>query len=114
MPVEQTLSRIIELIYDAALEPERWRDALAASSAFVRCDVGTLYSHDTRLGQATFHRLCGLSPYYEKQYLEEYAAANPLIQPMMAADAGDVVAASRLPIWDEFRRSRFFLINSNK
>ena len=52
--------------------------------------------------------LWGLDPHYTKLYLEEYAPTNPLIPAHLAADAGDILAASRMPLWNDFINSSFF------
>jgi DNA-binding CsgD family transcriptional regulator len=105
--IEQA-SRIIGLIYDAAIDPNLWLDALEETCAFCRCAVGALYSHDMTQREPTFHMLWGLDPHYTKLYLEEYAPTNPLIPAHLAADAGDILAASRMPLWNDFINSSFF------
>jgi len=101
-------SGIIGLIYDAAIDPSLWLDALAETCAFCRCAVGALYSHDMTLREPTFHMLWGLDAYHTKTYLEQYAPTNPLIPAHLAADAGDILAASRMPLWNDFVNSSFF------
>lgn len=102
------LSALVGLIYDAALAPDLWVNVLEQTCAFTRCAVGSLYSHDIGSKEPTFHSLWGLTPYYAKQYLEQFAPTNILIPAHMAADGGDVLVASRMPIWDEFTRSSFY------
>lgn len=101
-------SGIIGLIYDAAIDPNLWLNALEETCAFCRCAVGALYSHDMTRREPTFHMLWGLDAHYTKTYLEEYAPTNPLIPAHLAADAGDILAASRMPLWDDFVNSSFF------
>lgn len=99
---------MIGRIYDAAINPDFWYDALVETCVYVRCSVGALYSHDIARREPTFHVLCGLDAHYTKLYLEQYGPINPLIPAHLAADAGDVLAASRLPIWNDFISSPFF------
>jgi DNA-binding CsgD family transcriptional regulator len=101
-------SEIIGIIYDAAIEPKLWLNALAETCAFCRCAVGALYSHDMTRREPTFHMLWGLDAANTKSYLEEYGPINPLIPAHLAADAGDILAASRMPLWDDFVNSSFF------
>ncbi len=101
-------SGLIGLIYDAAIDPNLWLDALAETCAFCRCAVGALYSHDMTRREPTFHMLWGLDAAHTKSYLEEYGPINPLIPAHLAADAGDILAASRMPLWDDFVNSSFF------
>jgi DNA-binding CsgD family transcriptional regulator len=105
--IEQT-SKVIGIIYDAAIDPNLWLNALAETCDFCRCAVGALYSHDMALREPTFHMLWGLDAVHTKSYLEEYAPTNPLIPAHLAADAGDILAASRMPLWDDFVNSAFF------
>ena len=101
-------SGIIGLIYDAAIDPSLWLDALEETCAFCRCAVGALYSHDMTQREPTFHMLWGLDAHHTKTYLEEYGPTNPLIPAHLAADAGDILAASRMPLWNDFVNSSFF------
>jgi DNA-binding CsgD family transcriptional regulator len=52
--------------------------------------------------------LWGLDAHHTKTYLEEYGPTNPLIPAHLAADAGDILAASRMPLWNDFVNSSFF------
>jgi DNA-binding CsgD family transcriptional regulator len=101
-------SGLIGLIYDAAIDPSLWLNALGETCAFCRCAVGALYSHDMMRREPTFHMLWGLDAHYTKSYLEEYGPTNPLIPAHLAADAGDVLAASRMPLWNDFVNSSFY------
>jgi DNA-binding CsgD family transcriptional regulator len=105
---EQALSALIGLIYDAALSPGLWHDALQRTCSFTHCAVGALYSHDIATREPLFHMLWGLDAHYTKQYLEEYAPTNMLIPAHLAADPGDILVASRLPLWQEFTESAFY------
>jgi DNA-binding CsgD family transcriptional regulator len=101
-------SGIIGIIYDAAIDPNVWLNALAETCGFCRCAVGALYSHDMTRREPIFHTLWGLDAANTKSYLEEYGPTNPLIPAHLAADAGDILAASRMPLWDDFVKSSFF------
>jgi len=104
----QELSDLIAAIYDCALEPERWREALPRLLALTQSPCGALAIHDYdkgRTGRLFDH---GYDESYLKLYFEKYQDMNPLPVAMQTLDVGVVATQAMLIDDDEFVSSRFY------
>ena len=67
-----------EDIYDAALEPARWSDAVVGINGFVGSRACGLISKDSVSKIGETHYYCGADPHYIKLYSEGYCKFDPL------------------------------------
>lgn len=102
------LSSTIESLYDAAVEPARWTEALEKSTRFVQGCGANLFWQDAATNEAiTFHSW-GCDSEYEQLYFEKYASLNPFFPALAFVEIGKAVAAEDLIPHEEFRQTRFF------
>ena len=107
MPHDDTLTRLIATIYDAALDCSLWPDVLAAIAEFVDGRVGGLLSRDADKPQVNAHWHAGGDPHYMKTYAATYSRLGP-VATSPPGQVGAIVSMPDLVPYDEFRRGRFF------
>jgi hypothetical protein len=99
------LPAVIEEIYDAALEPERWNDVVVSINEFVGGQACGLFSKHSISKSGVTHYYCGADPHYIQLYAETHCKFDPLtILPRF----GEVVSIPDLVPYDEYRRGRFY------
>lgn len=103
----EDLSRLIDSVYDAALDAEHWPHALEGFTHF----FGSSAAHLSIDNQASTHGQLvsfGTDPAYARSYADYYAARNVLWQ-RIVRDAINGVATSRMIMpTDELRKSEFY------
>lgn len=102
------LSRLIALIYDAALDPALWPAVLEKTSGFVGGVAANLFSQDVARKSARSHFQHGLDPAYTRYYEEKLFGINPLFPAGLLFDVGQVISIGDTVPLAEFRRTRFF------
>jgi DNA-binding CsgD family transcriptional regulator len=105
MDTAQNISRLIEDIYDAALEPARWNDVVVGINEFVGGRACGLFSKDSISKSGMTHYYCGADPYYIQLYSETHCRFDPLAT---LPPFGHVVSIPDLVPFDEYRRGRFY------
>jgi DNA-binding CsgD family transcriptional regulator len=108
MPKTERLSSLIGDIYDAALEPTRWSDALKKITSFVGGAGSALVSLDVVSLRGHFFHSWGYDPHYVGLYLKKYIKLNPARCPILFIKVGEVRSISNLVPFDEFCRSRLY------
>lgn len=73
MPSHEELSAVIGLIYDCALDPARWDEALAALTEMFDCHGALLVMFDLAQGRAVFSKSRNISSYWLGE-LDRHAA----------------------------------------
>lgn len=107
--VEQ-LSSLIGSIYDTALQPESWRDALAGITKYMGGKATLFGMHNAAVRTANVFYSWGDDPRYTEMYFTQYAKLNPTIVPLsLHVKPGDVFSVSTMVPYDEFRRTRMYL-----
>ncbi len=99
---EDQLHEVIGLIYEAALDPQRWRTVMEHLSHCLNAEAVTLFVHDfsTSLvadgppGAAL--RTVGFDPAYVASYVEHYASTNVWAQNEAALAEGAAVTSEML------------------
>ena len=105
-PAEQ-LSNLIGLIYDCALEPERWQVAIGAIAEACDSRIGIMGIHD--LSNSQYGRIYeyGYDPLFWAVY-EKYAPENPMFVHGHLREVGEVTTLAMACSDDEFYGSRFY------
>jgi DNA-binding CsgD family transcriptional regulator len=101
----QTLSDVIETIYDAGLDPTLWNDAVVRIRDFVGGQACGLFSKDSISKFGLTHYYCGADPEYIRLYSETYCRFDPLSK---LPAYGKVASIPDLVDYDDYRRGRFY------
>jgi DNA-binding CsgD family transcriptional regulator/PAS domain-containing protein len=103
----EPVSSLIADIYDAALDPTLWTDALPAICEFVGGQAGGIVSKDAVSKAGTPHYHFGVDPHYVQMYSETHSRFD-LVSTLAFFDIDQVVNIPELVPYDEFRQGRFF------
>lgn len=95
MSESEELSRLISLIYDAALDSSRWLAALEETAQFLRSATAMLGSYDAlQASTMNYNFSWGDDPVYTALYVERYAELNPFVLASGETRVGDVVSTA--------------------
>jgi DNA-binding CsgD family transcriptional regulator/PAS domain-containing protein len=95
-------------IYDAAVDPNLWTEAIARVVDAVGCRTGVFYEHDTTTHQSQplgFHRF---NTDFMGDYVAHYGALDPWNARVMQWPVGVAAPTYALMPEDEFRRTEFY------
>jgi DNA-binding CsgD family transcriptional regulator len=102
------LSRLIGIIYDAALEPQLWTVALEESCSFIGGFSSVLYWHDAATESSAILHSFNQNPYYLQLYFEKYLPMNPMFPAAVFMEPGLVHTSNDLVPREEFNKTRFY------
>jgi DNA-binding CsgD family transcriptional regulator len=103
------LSSLIGSIYDASLDPERWRDALVGIGSFLGSEYVVLISEDAASAKAHLHYASKDDDEWIEAYYRKYIHTNPiLVPPILNVEVGDIFSVSSFMTIREFRRTVFY------
>jgi DNA-binding CsgD family transcriptional regulator len=102
------LSTVIADIYDAAVEPGLWRQALANVCRYVGGHSGVLFWHDAALQSAQALYLFNDDPKYTQLYFEKYLPMNPVFPAATFMETGVVHSTTDFISQDELEQTRFY------
>jgi len=107
IPLE-TFSKVVEAVYDCALDPNRWQETIGMIIDLCRCHHGALGVIDLKNvhNEATFQ--VGHEERYLRLYEEKYAAMDPIVRPLQLVPVGTVVTRAMLVDEHELLESRFY------
>lgn len=109
MHESQALSGLVGLIYDAAIDPTLWPEALRAAARFVGGCAAAIYTKDpTSRSGGVLYDDGGLSPVYRQLYFERYVQLDPATTRHFFTEIGELVATVDIMPYAEFAQSRFF------
>ena len=107
MPAADQLSKLIDEVYDAGLDPAFWPRALESISRFIDGTAIGIVTKNTASLAGTPNHIAGFDPYYVRMYAETHAMLDPFATlPYFAIE--EVVSVPQLLPYDEFCRGRFF------
>jgi len=108
MATHRVAETLVGCIYDAAVDPVLWSDAIGRIVEATHCRSGVLYEHDMATQQSRplgFHRF---DDTFMRDYECHYAALDPWNRRARAWPVGVVAPTYALISDDEFRRSEFY------
>lgn len=108
MDESEKLSRLIEHVYDAALDAARWPNALEQVCGFVRGVAANIFSQDAATNEAAVYWSWGDDPKWLPSYFETYAKLNPFFPALSFVTPGEVFSGGDIIPHEEFRQTRFY------
>lgn len=102
------LSIVIGDIYDAAINPALWQQALSRICAFVGGSSAVLFWQDSALQRGQAFHLYNEDPYYTKLYFEKYLPMNPVFPAATFMESGVVHTANDIIPQQELEQTRFY------
>ena len=104
-----TVSTLVSDIYDAALDPSLWPEALLKARKFIGGASATLFAKDaTRKSLNVFYEDGGLDPHYTQLYFDTYAPLDPFTTGHVLAEVGEPICTTDILPYDEFCETRFY------
>ncbi len=101
------LSAMVGTVYDAALNPERWPEAVAHACTFLDCRYGAFGAADLLRSELSFLVKWGYEDEDWQQYLTRYFHKNPFNAGAFRTRPGDVFWASGDPNYESYFESEF-------
>jgi DNA-binding CsgD family transcriptional regulator len=101
--VDEALLKIVGNIYDAALEPSRWKRALEEAREFVGGAAAAIYSRDI-LGKpfAVHHEDGGIDPHYTELFAREHTGIDPTWRAQCQATVDNPLSTTDMIDYREF------------
>jgi PAS domain-containing protein len=109
MNESEELSRLIEDIYDAALDPAQWSAVLGKARAFVGGQAAVLCWKDApnKCGCSDYQD-GGLDPHYVQLYFDKYIKLDPFTTGQCFAEIGEPIAIADLVPSEDLLETRFY------
>ena len=103
------LSQVLSSIYDAALAPETWPEALEGACAFLDGAAANIFWQDPVAQSAMVFHAWNDNAEFVESYVASYAKLNPFFPAITFIDPGIVFSGGDIIPHDEFQKTRFFL-----
>jgi len=107
VPLER-FSKVVESIYDCALDTNLWHQTLGMICSFCQCPYGALGVFDIENVDNALMFHVGVDEQFVRLYAEKYGAMNPHSIPLRLVPVGKVVTTTMLMDEHEFFESRFY------
>lgn len=102
-----SLSELVDLIYEAALEPARWAAVMDAVADQCDASIGNLSQFDW-VSHESVNVSRRVAAEFHQSYTRHFASRNPLMQPTGAQPVGRVVAGEALIPRSEWIRTEIY------
>jgi DNA-binding CsgD family transcriptional regulator len=108
MNQDETLTRLIGNVYDAAVDPTLWISVLDEAALFVGGPAASLCSRDIgrKSGDVTYQS--GLDPRFAQLYMETYIKFDPTAIGYFMADIEEPVSTTDVMPYEQFIATRFY------
>jgi hypothetical protein len=101
-------SELVGTIYDAALSPGEWPEALEAICHYLNAKTAALWSYDVQDRTPPWQLQVGYEPYWMQVYAEKYLALNPYMDDVTLLGPGESNYTSRRPDYPDLFKSEFY------
>lgn len=105
---DQQLSDMIGTIYDAALDPALWPDALEQACQYVGGCGASIYSKDSVSRTADITHGFGVEDKFRLNYVDEYVKMDPTTPGFFFFGVEEIVTTRDILPYDEFLDTRFY------
>jgi DNA-binding CsgD family transcriptional regulator len=102
------LSAVIGQIYDAALDPPLWTQAIEGACGFVGGYTGNMFIQDSQRKNAQFLATWGMEPDYWRAFVQKYGKMNPAFPTMLLVDVGRIISSNDVVPDARLRATRFY------
>jgi DNA-binding CsgD family transcriptional regulator len=104
----EQLSALVGDIYDAALDPSLWPNALCKAAGFVGGPAAALFFKNATSKTGNVAYEYGTDPHYRKLYFEHYVKLDPATIGHCFGQIEEPIAIGDLIAYDEFLQTRFY------
>jgi DNA-binding CsgD family transcriptional regulator/PAS domain-containing protein len=102
-------STLIGDIYDASVDPTRWRAVLVKLRTFIGGSGAAIFSKDATTKSLNVHYDCGgVDPYYHQLYVEKYEKIDPSTTAHVLSDVEQTISTIDVMPFDQFYATRFY------
>lgn len=108
MTDEEQLSELIGEIYDAALDPSLWTDAVGNAGRFVGGQAASIFSKSPVAREGILYYVSGVEPHYRQLYFDKYIKVDPITTGHYFADIGQPIAVADLMPYSEFQETTLY------
>jgi DNA-binding CsgD family transcriptional regulator len=108
MPESEAFLDLVGTVYDAALDPARWPDALRKLAEFAGGSAAAIYAKSPAVGSGIVYHQFGTDCHYRKLYFDRYVKIDPSTMTQYFADIGQQVAVADIMPYEEFVDTQFF------
>jgi DNA-binding CsgD family transcriptional regulator len=108
MQDEASLIQLAGEIYDAAIDPVRWPNAIERAVRFVGGAAGWLIARDSIRGTSQVFYGFAEQPGYRQAYLDTYIQIEPVSHAISSLQPGEAISNSGVTSRDEFLKTRFY------
>jgi hypothetical protein len=103
------LLELVGTIYDAALDPAKWSQAVEGACRILDCSYGVIGSADLLRTEPNFNVTFGYEPADWQIYVEKYFDKNPLVPVAFRANTGDILCRRDAEAaWEAMTHSEFY------
>lgn len=99
---------LVGTVYDAALDPALWPDALQKLAKFAGGSAAAIYAKSPTAGSGIVYHQFGTDSHFRKLYFDRYVKVDPSTTAQYFAEVGQQVAVADIMPYDEFVETQFF------
>ena len=104
----ETFFKVVESVYDCALDPDRWQETVGMIAELCRSHYGFLGVIDSKTGHNELMFHVGYDEHYQRLYEDTYGEMNPFTRRLQRLPTGVVATRAMLVDENEFLESRFY------